>query len=71
MTVDEMNFEDFSSGDLIYCGNKTFMVLSDEIFDSGSRSKYNAVNLETGEPVYFSPKHKVISPNDYTLTVEL
>lgn len=69
--VDEMNFEDFTGGDLIYCGNETFMVLTDEIFDSGSRSKYNAVNLETGEPVYFTPNHKVISPNDYTLTVEL
>lgn len=69
--VDEMNFEDFSGGDLIYCGNETFIVLTDEIFDSCSRSRYNAVNLETGEPVYFTPKHKVICPNDYTLTIEL
>ena len=60
--VDEMNFEDFSGGDLIYCGNETFMVLTDEIFDSGPRSTYNAVNLETGEPVYFTPKHKSYLP---------
>lgn len=69
--VDEMNFEDFSGGDLIYCGNETFMVLTDEIFDSCSNSRYNAVNLETGEPVYFTSNHKVIYPNDYTLTIEL
>lgn len=69
--VEEERFENFSSGDLFVCGNETFMVLTDEIFDSGSRSSYNAVNLETGEPVYFSSSHKVISPDNYTLTVEL
>ena len=69
--VEEMCFEDFSGGDLFVCGNETFMVLTDEIFDSGPRSRYNAVNLETGEPVYFASNHKVICPNDYTLTIEL
>lgn len=69
--VDEMNFEDFSGGDLIYCGNTAFMVLSDEIHNSVTREKFNAVNLDTGEPVFFSPNQKVICPSDYTLTVEL
>ena len=68
---EEMRFEDFSGGDLFVCDNETFMVLTDEIFNSGSRSNYNAVNLETGEPVYFASHHKVISPDNYTLTVEL
>ena len=71
-SVEEMCFEDFASGDVfLNRGEETFMVLSDEIFDSGSRSRYNAVNLETGEPAYFASNEKVICPNDYTLTVEL
>lgn len=69
--VEEERFENFSGGDLFVCDNETFMVLTDEIFNSGSRSSYNAVNLETGEPVYFSSSHKVISPDNYTFTVEL
>ena len=69
--VDEMNFEDFSGGDLFVYNNETFVVLTDEIFDSGPRSRYNAVNLETGEPVYFTSKQRVTCPNDYTLTVKL
>lgn len=69
--VDGMNFEDFSCGDLIYYENKVFIILTDEIFDSGPRARYNAVELETGEPVYFTPKQKVICPKDYTLTIEL
>ena len=68
-SVEEKRFEDFSGGDLFVCDNGTFMVLTDEIFSS--RTNYNAVNLETGEPVYFASYHKVISPNNYTLTVEL
>lgn len=68
---DELNFEDFSPGELFVCDRETFMVLTDEIFDSGPRSKYNAVNLETGEPVYFASDSKVINPKNYTLTVEL
>lgn len=69
--VDEMNFECFTGGDLIYCGNETFIVLNTEINNSGTRQVFNAVNIETGEPVFFTPKHKVISPSDYTLTVDL
>ena len=69
--VDEMNFEDFSGGDLIYCGDETIIVLTDEIHNSNSNETFNAVNIETGEPVFFSARHKVIRPNDYTLTVEL
>ena len=69
--VDEMNFENFTGGDLIYCGNETFIVLADEIFNSSTRETFNAVNIETGELVFFSPKHKVICPSDYTLTVDL
>ena len=69
--ADETNFENFSGGDLICCGNETFIVLTDEIFDSGPRQTFNAVNLETGEPVFFSAKDTVICPKDYTLTVEL
>ena len=69
--VEEMYFEDFSGGDLFVYNNETFVVLTDEIFDSGPRSRYNAVNLETGEPTFFTSNIKVICPNDYTLTVEL
>ena len=69
--VEEMHFEDFSGGDLFVYNNETFVVLTDEIFDSGPRSRYNAVNLETGEPTFFTSNIKVICPNDYTLTVEL
>ena len=67
--VEKKRFEDFSGGDLFVCDNETFMVLTDEIFSS--RSNYNAVNLETGKPVYFASHDKVISPDNYTLTVEL
>ena len=70
-SVEELNFEDFSGGDLFVYNNETFMVLTDEIFDSGPRSRYNAVNLETGEPTFFTSNTKVICPNNYTLTVEL
>ena len=69
--VEEMRFEDFSGGDLFVYNNETFMVLTDEIFDSGPRSRYNAVNLETGEPAFFTSTTKVVCPADYTLTVEL
>lgn len=67
----ELLFENFACGDIFVYDNETFMVLSDEIFDSCSRVRYNAVNLETGEPTYFSPNTKVICPNNYDLTVEL
>lgn len=70
-SVEELNFEEFSSGDLFIHNNETFIVLSDEIFDSGPRSRYNAVNLETGEPTFFTSNTKVICPVDYTLSVEL
>ena len=70
-SVEELPFEDFSGGDLFVYNNETFMVLTDEIFDSGPRSRYNAVNLETGEPAFFTSNIKVICPNNYTLTVEL
>ena len=69
--VDEMNFDDFSGGDLIYCDNTAFIVLTDEIYNSSTRETFNAVNLETGEPVHFSSNQKVICPNDYTLTIDL
>lgn len=69
--IEEMPFGDFAGGDIFIHNNETFIVLTDEIFDSGPRSRYNAVNLETGEPVYFASNHKVICPNNYTLTVEL
>lgn len=69
--VEEMYFEDFSGGDLFVYNNETFVVLTDEIFDSGPRSRYNAVNLETGEPTFFTSNTKVVCPNDYTLTIEL
>lgn len=69
--VEEMPFGDFSGGDLFVSGNETFMVLTDEIFDSGPRSRYNAVNLETGEPTFFTSTTKVVCPTDYTLSVEL
>lgn len=67
----ELLFEDFACGDIFVYNNEVFIILTDEIFDSGPRSRYNAVNLETGEPTYFSPNTKVICPNDYDLTVEL
>lgn len=70
-SVEELNFEEFSGGDLFIHNNETFMVLSDEIFDSGPRSRYNAVNLETGEPTFFTSTTKVVCPADYTLSVEL
>ena len=69
--VDEMNFEDFAGGDLVYCDNTAFIVLTDEIYDTRTRESFNAVNLDTGEPVFFSSNQKVICPSDYTLTVEL
>lgn len=69
--VEELFFENFSGGDIFVYDNETFMVLTDEIFDSCPRLKYNAVNLETGEPIFFSAKTTVICPNDYELTVEL
>ena len=71
-SVEEHFFEDFLGGEVfLNRGEETFIVLSEEIFDSGSRARYNAVNLETGEPAYFAANEKVICPNDYTLTVEL
>lgn len=69
--VDETNFGNFSGGDLIYCENETFMVFAGEIYNSSSNEAFNAINIETGEPVFFSENHKVICPRDYTLTVEL
>jgi hypothetical protein len=47
-------------GDIFVYNNETFMTLTDEIFDSGSRTRYNAVNLETGEPAFFSANTKVV-----------
>lgn len=70
-SVEELPFEDFSGGDLFVYNNETFMVLSDEIFDSGSRSRYNAINLEMGEPTFFTSNTKVVCPSEYTLTVKL
>ena len=67
----ELLFEDFACGDIFVYNNEVFIILTDEIFDSGSRSRYNAVNLETGEPRFFFADTKVICPNDYELTVEL
>lgn len=67
----KMCFEEFSGGDIFVYDNEAFIVLTDEIFDSGPRSTYNAVNLETGEPVHFTSKQRVTCPNDHTLTVEL
>ena len=69
--IEEMPFEDFAGGDIFVYNNETFIVLTDEIFDSGPRSRYNAVNLETGEPTFFTSNTKVVCPADYTLTVEL
>ena len=69
--IKEMPFEDFVGGDIFVYNNETFVVLTDEIFDSGPRSRYNAVNLETGEPTFFTSSTKVVCPADYTLTVEL
>ena len=69
--IEEMLFEDFAGGDIFVYNNETFVVLTDEIFDSGPRSRYNAVNLETGEPTFFTSNTKVVCPADYTLTVEL
>ena len=69
--VNEEVFEDFSGGDLICSENEAFIVLNKEIHNSSTRQVFNAVNLETGEPVYFTPKNKIIFPNYHTLTVEL
>ena len=69
--IEEMPFVDFAGGDIFVYNNETFVVLTDEIFDSGPRSRYNAVNLETGEPTFFTSNTKVVCPADYTLTVEL
>ncbi len=69
--VDEMNLEDFAGGDLVYCDNTAFMVLSDEIYNSVTREKFNVVSLDTGEPVYLNPLQKVICPSEYTLIIEL
>ena len=64
--IEEMPFEDFAGGDIFVYNNETFVVLTDEIFDSGPRSRYNAVNLETGEPTFFTSNTKVVCPADYT-----
>ena len=69
--VEEFEFEDLVGGDIFVYDNEVFMMLTDEIFDSGSRTRYNAVNLETGEPMFFAAGVKVIDPCDYTFTVEL
>ena len=69
--VEEFEPEDLVGGDIFVYDNQVFIMLTDEISDSDSRRRYNAVNLETGEPTYFSPNTKVICPNDYDLTVEL
>ena len=69
--IEEMPFGDFAGGDIFVYNNETFVVLTDEIFDSGPRSRYNAVNLETGETTFFTSNTKVVCPADYTLTVEL
>ena len=67
----ELLFEDFACGDIFVYNNEVFIILTDEIFDSGPRSIYNAVNLETGEPMFFTADVKIIDPYDYTFTVEL
>lgn len=69
--VQEVPFENFACGDIFVYDNEVYIVLTDQIFDSDSRSRYNVVNLETGEPAFFSPNIPVIPPNDYDLTVEL
>lgn len=69
--VEEFEFEDLVGGDIFVYDNRVFMRLTDEIFDSGSRRRYNAVNLETGEPMFFTADVKVIDPYDYTFEVEL
>ena len=69
--VEEFEFKDLVGGDIFVYDNRVFMRLTDEIFGSGSRMRYNAVNLETGEPMFFTADVKVIDPYDYTFTVEL
>lgn len=69
--VEEFEFEDLVGGDIFVYNNRVFMRLTDEIFDSDSRRRYNAVNLETGEPMFFTADVKVIDPYDYTFKVEL
>lgn len=69
--VEEFEFEDLRGGDIFVYDNEVFIILTEEISDSDSRRRYNAVNLETGEPMFFTADVKVIDPYDYTLTVEL
>lgn len=69
--VEEFEFEDLVGGDIFVYDNRVFIRLTDEIFDSGSRRRYNAVNLETGELTFFTADVNIIDPYDYTFTVEL
>ena len=67
----ELLIENLWDGDIFIYNNETFIRLTDELFLSNMHEKYNAVNLETGEPEFFSADTKVIYPNNHTLTVEL
>ena len=67
----ELLIENLWDGDVFIYNNETFITLTDELFGLDSKSKYNAVNLNTGEPEFFAPDTKVIHPNHSTLTVEL
>ena len=69
--VEEFDLEDLVGGDIFVYDNQVFIMLTDEISDSDSRRRYNAVNLETGEPMFFTAGVKIIDPYDYTFTVEL
>ena len=69
--VEEFEFEDLVGGDIFVYDNQVFIMLTDEISDSDSRRRYNAVNLETGEPMFFTSDVKVIDPYYYTFTIEL
>ena len=69
--VEEFEFKDLRGGDIFVYDNQVFIMLADEISDSDSRRRYNAVNLGTGEPIFFTEDVKIIDPYNYTFTVEL
>lgn len=67
----ELLIENLWDGDVFIYNNETFITLTDELFGLDSKSKYNAINLKTGEPEFFASDTKVICPNHSTLTIEL
>ena len=66
----EVLIENLWDGDLFVYNDEPFITLTDELLCSDSESKYNAVNLRTGEPEFFTSNTKVICPIHSTITIE-